>query len=297
MRRHRLPPSKPLAALGVALGIVAVGAVDAATGIDVRVGSLYFVPLALAGWRLGRRGAVLAGLWAVTAWMAAQYVGGAHHWSPWIWGANLVTQTAAFVTVGMLVALLAERLEAEASLGRRDVLTDLPNRRALVEEAAVVLPLCRRHHHPVSLAFLDLDNFKQVNDRLGHDRGDDVLRAFAAVLASTPRASDVAARLGGDEFVLLMPQTRRDEALALVQRIRSRFAADARVAQTGVTVSVGLLTEDPATSALDDLLRHADAGLYDGKLGGKDRVTVVEAVRPPTRAPGADWTRCRWWRT
>lgn len=287
MRPHRLQPSKPLAALGVVLGMLAVGAVDAATGIDVRVVSLYFVPLALAGWRLGRRGAVLASLLAVTVWMATQYFGGAQRWSAWIWGANLVTQTAAFVTVAMLVALLAERLEAEASLGRRDMLTGLPNRRALLEEAAIVLPLCRRHANAVSLALLDLDNFKQVNDRLGHERGDDVLRAFAAVLASTPRASDIAARLGGDEFVLLMPHTRRDEALALVQRVRSRFAADARAAQTGVTVSVGLLTEDPAASTLDVLLRHADAALYDGKLGGKDRVTIVEAARPPTSAPAA----------
>jgi diguanylate cyclase (GGDEF)-like protein len=274
--------------LAVVLGIVAVGAVDAATGIDVRVVSLYFLPLAMAGWRLGRRGAVLASLLAATVWMAAQYFGGPQQWSAWIWGANLVTQTAAFVTVGILVALLAERLEAEASLGRRDVLTGLPNRRALFEEAAIVLPLCRRHDNAVSLAFLDLDNFKQVNDRLGHERGDEVLRAFATVLASTPRASDVAARLGGDEFVLLMPHTRRDEALALVDRIRSRFAADARVAQTGVTVSVGLLTEDPASSTIEELLRHTDAALSDGKLGGKDRVTIAEAARLPTSAPGAD---------
>lgn len=285
MRAYRLQPSKPLAALGVVLGLLAVGAVDAATGIDVRVLSLYFVPLALAGWRLGRPGAVLASLLAVTVWMAAQYFGGAQRWSAWIWGVNLVTQTAAFVTVGMPVALLAERLEAEASLGRRDMLTGLPNRRALLEEAAVVLPLCGRHANAVSLALLDLDNFKQVNDRLGHERGDDVLRAFAAVLASTPRASDVAARLGGDEFVLLMPHTRRDEALALVQRVRSRFAADARVARTGVTVSVGLLTEDPAASTLEALLRRADAALYDGKLGGKDRVTISGSAQLSPGAP------------
>lgn len=288
MRPHRLQPSKPLAALGVVFGIAVVGALDAATGIDVRIGSLYFVPLALAGWRLGRQGAVLASLLAASAWLAAQYFGGAQHWSALIWGANLVTQTAAFVTIGMLVALLAERLDAEASLSRQDVLTGLPNRRALIEEAAVLLPLCRRHGTAVSLAFLDLDNFKQVNDRFGHDRGDDVLQAFAAVLASTPRSSDIAARLGGDEFVLLMPHTSRDEALALVQRIRSRFAADARVAQTGVTVSVGLLTEDPANLTLDELLSHADAALHDGKLGGKDRVSIVEAARVHAGAPGAD---------
>jgi diguanylate cyclase (GGDEF)-like protein len=262
--------------------------VDVATGIDVRVVSLYFVPLALAGWQLGRRAAALASLLAVTVWMAAQYFNGAHRWSAWIWGANFVTQTLAFLTVSLLVALLAERLEAEASLGRRDELTGMPNRRALLEEAAVVLPLCRRHGNAVSLAFLDLDNFKQVNDSLGHERGDDVLRAFAAVLTSTPRASDVAARVGGDEFVLLMPHTRRAEALALVQRIRSRFAADARVAQTGVTVSAGLLTEDPATSTIDELLRQADAALYDGKLSGKNRVTMAEAARLPSSAPSAE---------
>lgn len=287
MSANPLQTSTALTVLGVLLGFAAVGAVDAATGIDVRVTSLYFLPLAVAGWRFGRRGAALASLLAVMTWMTAQYFGGAQRWSAWVWGINFFTQSIAFITVGMLVAQLAARLEDEASVARHDLLTGLPNRRALFEKAAVVLALCRRQEVAVSLAFLDLDNFKQVNDRLGHECGDDVLRTFASLLESTTRASDLPARLGGDEFVLLMPHTRRDEALVLVQRIRSRFTEDARVAQTGVTVSAGLLTEDPAASTLEELLRQADSALYRGKLSGKNRVTLVEVSYVPNSASTA----------
>ncbi len=273
-----------MAAFGVLLGILAVGAVDAAVGVSVSVSSLYFIPLALAGWTLGRRGALLASLLAVMAWMHAQYVGGGQQWAAWMWSVSLATQAAGFITVGMLVAVLAERLQAEALLGRRDTLTGLPNRRALVEEAALLLPLCRRHGDAVSLAFIDVDDFKQVNDRFGHDRGDEVLRVLGAVLAMAPRASDIAARLGGDEFVLLMPRTSLAEALALVQRIRSGFAEDTVTTQIGVTVSVGLLTEDPASSPLDELLRRADAALHDAKVDGKNRLDIVEMARSPRSA-------------
>ena len=115
-----------------ALGIAAVGFVDWITGVDIRVVSLNFMPLAWAGWRLKRPGAWLDAAAAAAVWTLVQVAGGVRHANGAIWIINLLTQGAGFLTVGWLVALLAGRLEAEQALSRTDALTGLHNRRGLV---------------------------------------------------------------------------------------------------------------------------------------------------------------------
>jgi diguanylate cyclase (GGDEF)-like protein len=128
---------------------------------------------------------------------------------------------------------------------------------------------------PVSIAMLDLDHFKRVNDTLGHARGDEVLRAFADRVRARTRRSDLFVRRGGEEFVLVLPATDGARALALAERIRSGVANgpivvgdDASVLQT---VSIGVATWDRAESA-EALLHRADVALYEAKRAGRDRV-------------------------
>lgn len=97
---------------------------------------------------------------------------------------------------------------------RTDALTGLNNRLAFIEAATIALALCKRHARPVALVYLDLDNFKQVNDARGHAEGDYVLRKCAATMLAQSRITDIAARLGGDEFVIFLPETGREEAFA-----------------------------------------------------------------------------------
>jgi diguanylate cyclase (GGDEF)-like protein/PAS domain S-box-containing protein len=179
------------------------------------------------------------------------------------------------------VAVIREttaRREAEAELERRastDPLTGLANRQSL--HARLQRELARGAGAGC-LAMFDLDCFKAVNDEHGHLVGDTVLKAFAQVLRSTSRGGDQAARFGGEEFVLVLGGASRDEASAVVERIRRRFAAlDVRDDQgrpVRTTVSAGLACLLPGSSA-EDALKAADDALYRSKAAGRNRLTIA----------------------
>jgi two-component system cell cycle response regulator len=132
-----------------------------------------------------------------------------------------------------------------------------------------------RSGQPVAVIAADLDDFKQVNDRFGHEAGDDVLRAFARVLRGTVREVDVAARLGGDEFAVLLPETDADGAEAIADRLRIRLEELRLVTPDGATLSVTAsfgFASSPPVESVEDLLAAADDALYRAKHQGKNRV-------------------------
>ena len=255
--------------LAVSLAVLGVGYIDLLTGSDVHVVSLYFVPLALAGWRLGRSGAFATSLAATLVWLFAWQQEAPRHASPALWVANFCTQGVAFLTVSMLVALLNERLRLEARLRRTDSLTGLANRHGFFDGAGIVMPLCRRNARPVALAYLDLDSFKQANDRFGHAFGDALLRQCSDFIAAAVRASDIAARIGGDEFVVLLPEARLDEASAVLARVVDAIEASPDFRRAGVTASVGLVVDEAARMDILGLMRLADERMYQVKQDGK----------------------------
>lgn len=126
---------------------------------------------------------------------------------------------------------------------------------------------------------LDLDHFKAINDRFGHDKGDEVLAAVGAILHEIPRSSDFAGRLGGEEFIVLSPDTHLEGAVVLAEKLRCAVAALEIPELDQVTASFGVaLMPDHAGSA-DTLLREADRALYAAKAAGRDCVEVASAVQ------------------
>lgn len=169
---------------------------------------------------------------------------------------------------------LADRLER---LSLVDSLTGLANRRYFDQVFAREWRRCRREHQPMVLMFVDVDFFKPYNDFYGHQQGDECLRELAQVIGDhAARGGDLAARYGGEEFVLLYPNTGRDEARTLAERIlaavRERGIPHARSkANEVVTVSLGVAVLDMEKDrAQDDLMRRADEALYRAKQGGRD---------------------------
>jgi len=158
-------------------------------------------------------------------------------------------------------------------LSRTDPLTGLLNRRYFFEKAADHLALSQRHGHPISLLLIDLDHFKQINDRFGHQAGDSVLQSTAAVLRNTTRNVDIPARYGGEEFVLLMPHTDGDAALTFCRRLQ-RALADEPAGGVGgippVTASIGIACSKPHGYEIDRLLAKADDALYRAKAMGRN---------------------------
>ncbi len=262
----------------VLIGILAVGYIDYLTGLEIRIFPLYFLPLARAATVFSRTAAVAASIFAATTWILAQYLSGREYSSSYIWGVNFVTQGIAFVLVTTLIASLRTALARERALSRTDPLTGLFNSRALYEIAGAELTLCHRNKRPAALAFIDLDNFKQVNDSFGHGRGDTLLRNVANLLTNTLRSTDVIARVGGDEFAIFLPEIEAHHAHTLLEKIRMLLQQFPDFEDLPISASIGAVAYANAPSTLQDMMKEADAHMYTVKAAGKNRVNVKSSA-------------------
>lgn len=162
-------------------------------------------------------------------------------------------------------------------LATTDGLTGLPNRRRFFDVARRWIARDRGTGRPSAWLVLDIDHFKRVNDRYGHDAGDRVLKAVAAAMIADLRSDDLVARMGGEEFAMFLPATARADALMVAERLRTSIAAirtsvgDGEVA---VTVSIGVCVRSGGDLDIDEVLAAADAALYRAKNEGRDRVVV-----------------------
>jgi diguanylate cyclase (GGDEF)-like protein len=181
-----------------------------------------------------------------------------------------------------------ERLRIYKDYAYTDVLTEMPNRRFYYERLSQEVARARRNGHQLSVALIDLDHFKALNDRAGHRAGDQVLKFFAQFLRANLRQEDVVCRLGGDEFTLLLPDTAVANAKLLVERIRKKLdrielSIDGRT-RCELSFSCGLASYQSGLLA-EDLLEEADHSLFTAKARGRNRVVSAVASQ---RAPIAE---------
>jgi diguanylate cyclase (GGDEF)-like protein len=179
-----------------------------------------------------------------------------------------------------------------------DPLTGLFNRRGFMEAAQHLIETQRRKGQPVTVLMFDLDHFKSINDRFGHDVGDDALRVFGATIAESMRTNDVVGRLGGEEFAAILPGN-LVTSVPVAERVRLAFEA-AGVTIAGhtmdATVSIGAAGASASACEISSLLARADRALYRAKSAGRNRVStehtgavedlILAATAPPPLAPG-----------
>lgn len=254
-----------------------IGIVDYLSGAELRVFPLYYAPISFIAWYRGRSSAMAAAALSAMVWLISNLLAGLSFSDPGIVVANTLMQGASFAIVGFLIATLRVALLRERELSRTDPLTSLLNTRAFYEEASRVLALCRRKGRPVTAAYIDLDNFKAVNDGLGHQAGDDLLRDTAELLRTSVRPSDLSARLGGDEFAVLLPEVGPHEATATLERLRSLLADTFASSTCSVSCSVGGVTFMSAPDDVENMVRQIDSAMYLAKTAGKNRVHHVVA--------------------
>ena len=157
-----------------------------------------------------------------------------------------------------------------------DALTGLPNRRACQDNLKRLVAHVSRSVSPLSAILLDLDHFKQINDRDGHGAGDDVLAAVGEVLAGSVRASDFAGRYGGEEFLILLPDTEIDGALQTAEKVRAAIQTiDVPKVERQITASCGVAAYPTDALDADTLVRMADRALYSAKGAGRNRVELA----------------------
>ncbi|WP_417251648.1 GGDEF domain-containing protein [Castellaniella sp.] len=200
-----------------------------------------------------------------------------HVWANWPEFALVMFEGIFFVVGLSYSVLMAVRARAEDNYryaALHDVLTTLPNRRALFHQGAVLLQEASAHHADIAALMCDLDHFKLINDRFGHETGDQVLIRFARVLREVVGDEGFYARLGGEEFVVLVPHTGRLGAEQWAQKIRSGLAACSEQLPSPLTVSVGIACASDMPVSLDRLLAQADRALYLAKAAGRDCIRV-----------------------
>lgn len=263
----------------VGIGIGAIGFIDYISGTELRAYPLYFGPVGLLAWHYGRVGATAAAILSATSWVCANALAGMRFSSEGMWIANTAVHATSFLFVGILIATLRRALANERELSRTDSLTRLRNARAFYEDTGPLIALCRRAGRPVTLAYLDLDNFKTVNDRYGHQAGDALLCTVAQAIRGSVRPSDLCARLAGDEFAVLLPELGEGEAAVALERIRG--AVNGVDAGHGTTASLGAVTFLAAFGSLDAMIQRADTLMYAAKAAGGNRVTLEVVDRGP----------------
>jgi diguanylate cyclase (GGDEF)-like protein len=195
----------------------------------------------------------------------------------------LLISPAASWALLRLVLQVDQAQEELRELSLRDPLTGCYNRRHFMHVLRHEVGRSRRYGQAASVAILDVDNFKQINDRLGHQAGDEVLLQVAQACQSVMRDTDVFARIGGEEFAVLLPQTNALEAHALVERLRLHVQT-LPLAQP-VTVSVGVVGAH-ATDHVDAVMQAADHAMYRAKREGKNRVVLAELADPMPQVSG-----------
>jgi diguanylate cyclase (GGDEF)-like protein len=276
----------PAGSTTIAAGLViCVSAVDFYAGPSVRLTLLYLAPIGLGTFIAGLGAGVGLSALAAASGLAASVLGGLRGPVPVLaWNAG--EQLGVFLVLATVLDAFKKRLLHEQLAARTDPLTSTANRRAFVESGSVELERARRHGRPLSLLYLDCDDFKAVNDRLGHVGGDAVLAAVGATLREAVRASDTVARLGGDEFGVLLPEIDGPGAAALASRLRGRLHDALAARGLGVTFSMGVVTFLAPPGSVDEMIRRADDLMYEVKRSGKDgwRAAVVDGPGGRPRA-------------
>ena len=272
---HRIESFRPGVTVAAgALLLASVGVLDSFTGFEVRLAVLYYVPVALLAWRFPRRGFVWAAVVATGTWVGANLLGPAapDSLSLWLW--NTIAMLVPFLFVGLVLAQLRSRFDELLVMAVRDPLTGLLNRRGFEHALEREHTRARLLTRPLTLVYLDVDDFKAVNDALGHAAGDELLKLVADVLRHCTTGMDALGRLGGDEFAMLLPELPAQRAAAIAEAVLTGACKTSEDWGRAVTLSVGAATFDPVPARPEAVIRAADELMYEAKRNGKGRVAA-----------------------
>lgn len=260
-----------LVTAGIVL-VCVIGIIDYLTGYEVSFSAFYVIPIGLVTWLTNRRIGLALAVFGALAWLTADLAAQHPYTHPLIPAWNTLIRFAFFVIIALLLAAQKKAIERESELARTDFLTGAINSRFFYQLAQMEIDRAQRRHHPFTIAYVDLDNFKAVNDRFGHMAGDEVLKTTVAAMQSSLRKSDIVARLGGDEFVVLLPETDQAAARTALANLKTNLSQAMREKAWPVTFSIGALTclNPPAT--VEVLLKQADDLMYRVKNEGKDAI-------------------------
>lgn len=257
--------------VGVIL-MAGVAFVDLATGNELSLSIFYLLPIAVVAWYGDRGLSVAACSVGAIVWVTVDLLAGQQYSSTLVLVWNTGIRFGFFVIVAALLGRLRTELLRVQDLAGLDYLTGAVGPGVFYELLQAEMNRCRRYGRPLTLAYIDLDDFKRVNDHLGHSTGDEVLRRVVSSAKARLRSTDALARLGGDEFVILLPETDLASAQQVLPEVQAQWCEVMQAHGWPVTFSIGAVAFSEPPSDLDEALRLTDALMYAAKSSGKNSI-------------------------
>lgn len=261
------------------VGVAIIGVLDYATGAELSFSLFYLIPVLYVAWFTDIGAAIAVSVASAISLGLANYVEVETFLSPLIHFWNILVRLSFFIIISFLLSRLKLALDREKDLSRIDFLTGTGNRRRFYEVVEREIPRMERYGHPFTLAYIDIDDFKAVNDRFGHIAGDQVLISVVEAISQNIRTSDLVARMGGDEFVVLLIETGYEAAQIAIKKIQQALLEKMSEKGYPVTFSIGSLTCEMPLENIDELVRIVDQLMYSAKESGKNGIRS-SLVRP-----------------
>jgi diguanylate cyclase (GGDEF)-like protein len=257
----------------------ATGIADHYTAREMSLSIFYLIPISLSAWYCGLSAAVFTAIFSVSAFYIADFASTGYTASTVILIWSMAVRCALYAIVIFFVLKTKYLLKKEREISRIDHLTGVSNSRAFYETVHIENERAGRHGRDLSLAYLDIDDFKKVNDTLGHHAGDTLLREIAQTIKKSIRAADMVARIGGDEFVIMLTETGREEAYAATGKVRENLMEEVNIHGWPVSFSIGVVSCRPPVCSVDDLILEADRTMYSVKQSGKNNIAFKFLVK------------------
>ncbi|MCB1616775.1 MAG: GGDEF domain-containing protein [Pseudomonadales bacterium] len=253
-----------------------VGMADNLTGYELSFSLFYLLPVSIVTWAKSRAWGIAFSLLSAFVWYLVDRKTGYAYSSGVIIYWNAAIRFCFFIIVTLLLSALKQSHREQMLLSRIDGLTGAVNSRYFRELLQLEIDRLSRNGKAFSLLYIDLDNFKWVNDHQGHSAGDGVLCAVVNAAGNNLRKIDVVARLGGDEFAILLPETSVDEVDTVVNKLRAALLAAMQAGQWPVTFSMGVVSCSRKEATIDEVIRVADRQMYEVKHNGKNNVLFTQ---------------------
>ena len=263
--------------------IAIIGVFDFLTGDEYAFSVFYVFPISMITWGTGQKNGYFACFASAVVWFWADVSTRNPYSNAFVPYWNTLIRFSFFVITVYLLFALKSALQREKWLSLTDHLTGASNSRRFYEIVQMEINRLERSQRPFTIAYLDVDNFKTINDTFGHLEGDLVLKTIVSTLRSNLRNTDLVARLGGDELALFFPDTNRESAEIILPKLQEALMNEMAKNNWTITFSVGVVTCKVAPIGANDLIKAADDLMYSIKRHGKNRIKYLEKKQKQAR--------------